>query len=69
MKVNVFDFNWSSFIGHSTSDLIPDKKGVVNTHRTNHFLLIDGLSSETRLHTESLFAHSCYSPIQLAALS
>jgi hypothetical protein len=45
--VNVFDFNFFSPIGHNPP--ITDRKGVTNVLRTNHFLAVDELSSETRI--------------------
>src|SRR4030042_743295 len=45
--VNVFDFNFFSPIGHNPP--IIDRKGVTNALRTNYFLPVDELSSETRI--------------------
>src|SRR4030042_4167347 len=45
--VNVFDFNFFSPIGHNPP--IKDRKGVANVLRTNYFLAVDELSSETRI--------------------
>jgi len=45
--VNVFDFNFFFPIGHNLP--ITDRKGMANALRTNHFLSVNELSSQTRI--------------------